>query len=268
MSFTRSTSVLLASCSILAIVIAGCAQNPGEAYEDTTVKLLIDGQPGLYELHSTAQNPIGIVTNGENWVVLRQGKDMIIAGGDTLQDRLPQFYGQDFSIIGRRMGQPKLWFAVDGIVQDEKKVLDVGQAASKEFPAYQEFSSDVVAEYPAIDLNEFDFDKERKIKSDLLGQTVRITGNLITQELEGGVKRYLVESRNMLVELQPIGNNLRYFLEMSGEVGAPFVAYGQLTDTLPWEDGTEEDRGSSKVIGPFHVDWLRFGSDIIVQNII
>ena len=82
------------------------------------------------------------------------------------------------------------------------------------------------------------------------------------------LKQRLANLFGRKVELQPVGNNLRYFLEMSGEVGAPFVAYGKLTDTLPWEDGTEEDRGSSTIIGPFHVDWLRFGSDIIVQNII
>jgi hypothetical protein len=267
MVFTRTTAVLLAACTILAIAIAGCARNPGEAYEDSTIEGVIAGQPGLYEIYSGAQNPIEIVTSGENWVVLRQGKNMIIAGGDTLQDRLTQFRGQDFSIAGRRMGQPKLWFAVDHIIQEEKSVLKVGQGARKEFPSYQEYSEETVADFAVIDLNEFDYDKERAIRRDLLDKKVRITGNLIARE-EEGVKRWFVESRNLFVELQPIGNNIRYFLEMSQVTGAPFVAYGELTGTLPWEDGTETDRGSSKIIGPFRVDWLRYGSDIIVQNII
>ncbi|MGD8395483.1 MAG: hypothetical protein PVF43_08415 [Candidatus Eiseniibacteriota bacterium] len=270
MGLNRTTMVLVATCAMVAAVVAGCARNPGEDYEDTTIRQLIASPPGLYEIYSTAQNPIDIVVSGENWVVLRQGKDMIIAGGDTLEARLPQFHGQDYSIIGRRMGQPKLWFAVDGIVQDEQMALQVKHSseARKEFPAYESFNSEAVEEFTPIDLAEFDYDKQRAIRDDLLNKKVRITGNLVSEELDGGVKRWLVESRNISVELQPIGNNLRYFLEMNTEVGAPFVAYGELTDILTWDDGSERDRESTHIAGPFRVEMMRYGADILVRNII
>ncbi len=266
MDSKRSLWVLLAATS-LAAAIWGCAQPPGELYEDVGIKEIIEGQPGLYELHSSVAHPIHVQTEGEHFVVLRQSKDMIIAAGDSLEQILNQYAGQDFSLVGRRMGEPKLWFAVDGVVQQDKLVRKVAHNVNPVFPSYESFDPGTADEYETTNLAEYDFDKERALRP-LLDKKIRIHGNLSVHDLGDGAVQYIVESRNLKVELSPVGKNMQYFLDMARDTGVPFVGYGELTSIRPWDDGSDNDRESSQVIGSFKPELYRYNRDIVVRNVL
>jgi hypothetical protein len=228
------------------------------------IKDLVGQGPGLYELSS----PFDVPARGPNFVFLRQGKDMIIAAGDTLQEKIQKHMSAGaFSLVGHRMGQPKIWFAVDGVIVSGKLVERIGHRAEWQFPSYEQFDRASVQEYVPVDLARFDFDKDDPLKKELMGKKVRITGTLRISELAPGVKRYRVVSRKLKLELSPGGAYLGYFLDLESAIDTPFVAYGRLVALNPIDDGSDRDRGSTQIAGPFAVDFLRYSQDILVRNV-
>jgi hypothetical protein len=248
---------------LLALVaLGGCSKPPGELHLDTSVKELIGQGPGLYELYA----PFDIPARGPNLVFLRQGKDMIIASGDSIQEKIDKYMAAgDFSLIGRRMGQPKIWFSVDGIVVKGNLVEPIGHRLDWKFPSYEPFARSTVEGYQPVDLTRFDLDQEKAFK-ELVGRKARITGALRIEELESGGKRYLVESRNLKLELTPVGQNLGYFLDLAGAVDTPLVVYGSVLPLSPMNHGPGGSRGSTPILGGFTVDFLRYSQDILVRN--
>ncbi len=259
-----SFAILVVGAAVtVALALGGCSKPPGEQFLDTSIKDLVGQGPGLYELSS----PFDVPSRGSNFVFLRQGKDMIIAAGDTLQEKIQKYMSAGaFSLVGRRMGQPKIWFAVDGVIVKGQLVERIGHRVEWQFPSYEQFDRALVQEYAPVDLTRFDFDKDDPLKRDLMGKKVRITGTLRISEPGPGVKRYVVESRNLKLELSPVGANLGYFLDLASAIDTPFVAYGRLTALNPIDDGSDRDRGSTQIAGPFVVDFLRYSQDILVRN--
>lgn len=253
----------VALLAVLAVGLLGCEKPPSELHIDTTIKDLINEPPGFYELYS----PFDIPARGRNLVFLRQSKNMVVAAGDSLEHKIDTYARRgDFSLIGRRMGQPKVWFAVDGFVVGGRLMERVGHRLDWDFPAYEAFNPALVRDFAPVDLTEYSYRDERQLRRDIVGKKIRITGELDVEELAPGVNRYRVESHDLKMDLTPVGTSLGCFLDLLKVVDTPFVAYGELGALMPLDDGTDEDRGSSQVIGPFHVEYLRYSQDILVRN--
>jgi hypothetical protein len=253
----------IALLALLAVGFLGCEKPPSELHIDTTIRDLYSDPPGFYELYS----PFDIPARGQNLVFLRQSKSMVVAAGDSIQHKIDDYARRgDFSLIGRRMGQPKIWFAVDGFVVGGRLVERVGHRQDWDFPDYEAFNPAMVRDFSPVDLDEYTYRDDRRLRRDIVGKRIRITGKLDVEELAPGVHRYRVESQDLKMDLTPVGTSLGYFLDLIKVVDTPFVAFGELGVLMPLDDGTELDRESSKVIGPFHVQYLRYSQDILVRN--
>jgi hypothetical protein len=252
--------------ALLAAALAGllgCEKPPGELHIDTSIKDLINEPPGLYELHS----PFDIPARGPNLIFLRQSKDVLVAAGDSLQHKIDSYMaGGNFSLIGRRMGQPKIWFAVDGIIVRGQLAERIGHRLDWEFPDYQAFDPTLVRDFTLVDLTEYGYRDDRRLRRDVVGKKIRITGTLQVEELAPEVRRYQIESENLKMDLTPVGPTLSYFLDLLKAVDTPFVAYGELGALLQMDDGSDSDRGSTQIVGPFHIEFLRYSQNILVRN--
>jgi hypothetical protein len=241
-------------CLGIATLLGGCARPPGELYTDTSIRDLIAQGPGLYELHS----PLDIPARGPNFVFLRQGKDMIVAAGDTLPGKIEKYMSAgDFSLVGRRMGQPRIWFAVDGVIVKGRLVERIDHREEWQPPIYEQFERATVQGYTPVDLSQYDGAGLEPMRRDLAGKKVRVTGTLRV-EGAGPDRRYLVESHDLRLELAPVGPNLSCFLELVNAADLPLVVYGQV-DRRAGQGGA----GS----GRFVVDFLRYSQDVLVRNV-
>ncbi len=257
-SFQRA-AVLGAAVILLGWGLVGCSEEPGADYLETDITSLMRGKPGeKYKVY----NPEIPWMEG-NFAVMMYEETMMVVEGDNLAGKLSPMIGSDFWLLGRKAGKPYIHFRAEGILVGED-ITPITNEGARKFPIYRPADFEELEEYEEVNLSEIPFDNKRTIDDVLLNEKTRIQGVLEPFEI-AGIQRYMVINGDSKVVLEPVTENLKIWLDLLQKKGGRFVAVGMLVSIRDWDDGTENDREATHILGDYKVDYLLYGN-VAVPN--
>jgi hypothetical protein len=252
MRFFAKAAVLGTAVVLVGWGIVGCSEEPGADYLQTDVTSLMRGVTGeKYKLLT----PEVVYLSGDVGIVM-DNETMMVVEGDGLEGILSNLIGGDFVLLGAKAGQPYVHFRAEGVIV-AGELTPITNNASHRLPNYRPADDELFQDYAEVDLSEIAFDSKRAIENQLLETKTIIQGVLVPVE-EEGQKRYLIENGDTKVVLEPVNENLQIFLTLLEKKGGRFVASGMLMSIRDWDDGTEQDREATHILGDYKVDYLRY----------
>jgi len=240
--------------------LVGCSEEPGADYLETTVTDLMRGVPGdMYKLHSPE-----LVWMSGDFGMVSDGETIMVVEGDGLESKLTPLIGSDFWLLGRKAGKPYVHFRLEGILVG-KDITPVTNQGPRKFPIYRPADFEELKDYEEVNLADVPYDSKARISKMLHKKKTKIEGVLEPFEV-AGIKRYAVRNGDSKVVLEPVADNLKIFLHLLEKKGGRFVAVGMLTSIRDWNDGTDNDRESTHILGDYKVDYLLY-SNVAVPNL-
>lgn len=253
-------AVFGAAVLVLGWGLVGCSEEPGADYLETDVTDLMRGLPGeKYKLHT----PEMAWLSGDFGIIM-DGETMMVVEGDDIENIVTPLIGSDFWLLGRKAGKPYIHFRADGVMVTGQEITPITNQGARKFPIYRPGEFDELKDYVDVDLAKIDYTKKRKIDEIMFQEQTKIQGVLEPFEI-GGLKRYAVRNGDVKVVLEPVTENLQIFLDLLEKKGGRFVATGMLTSIRDWDDGTENDREATHILGDYKVGYLLYGN-VAVPN--